>query len=71
VEGSLQLRLQETKVKEHVSDWAAKNEIQLSWPEEFGVKTGGAFYSLAEQYNFQKNFCIDYGKFIEAVPFFV
>lgn len=58
-------------MKDILTDWAKRHKIHLSWPEEFAAKSGDSFYSLAEQFDFEKNICIDYGKFIEAVPFFV
>lgn len=58
-------------MKDILTDWAKSHKIHLLRPEEFAVKSGDSFYSLAEQFDFEKNVCIDYGKFIEAIPFFV
>ena len=59
-------------MKEIVSNWADANGVELLWPEQFTSDRGEAsFISLAEAYDFRTNVCIDYGKFIERVPFFV
>ena len=60
-------------MRDVVLKWARQNQIHLQWPEKFSRKssTSEAFLSLAEKYDFEKNPCIDYGKFIEAVPQFV
>jgi hypothetical protein len=55
-------------MRDIVTKWAAKHQIHLSWPEEFTMKSGAPYFSLAEQFDFEKNVCIDYGKFIERVP---
>src|SRR5262245_3532388 len=55
-----------------VSNWADADGVELLWPEQFGCERGEAsFISLAEAYDCRTNVCIDYGKFIERVPFFV
>src|SRR5262245_33747452 len=59
-------------MKETVSNWADRSGVELLWPEQFASDRGEArFVSLAEAYDFRSNVCIDYGKFLERVPFFV
>jgi hypothetical protein len=59
-------------MNEPVSKWAQRHGVELLWPEQFTAGRGEtAFMSLGEAYDFQPNVCIDYGKFIERVPFFV
>src|SRR5262245_3305721 len=59
-------------MKETVSNWANRSGVELLWPEQFTSDRGEAsFVSLAEAYDFRTNVCIDHGKFLERVPFFV
>src|ERR1044071_2095211 len=59
-------------MNEPVSKCAQRHRVELLWPEQFTAGRGEtAFMSLGEAYDFQPNVCIDYGKFIERVPFFV
>jgi FAD/FMN-containing dehydrogenase len=56
----------ELNMRKLVSEWAEKNHIQLLWPEQFESRKAE---NRSEE--FQTNVCIDYGKFINKVPFFL
>jgi FAD/FMN-containing dehydrogenase len=56
----------ERNMRKLVSDWAEKNHIDLLWPEEFESRKAE---NRSEE--FQTNICIDYGKFIKKIPFFL
>jgi hypothetical protein len=49
-----------------VSDWARETSISILWPEDFESRKAE---NRSEE--FQTNVCIDYGKFIKKVPFFL
>src|SRR5262249_34759800 len=59
-------------MRDRVATWARDNGIPIRWPEEFApAPTHAPILSLAEAFEFQRNPCIDYGKFIERIPYFV